>query len=119
MILAMVSSAYRVARSRNCLSRLKQRSKALRERKIRFVSQERDDQIARRAARGSRDGRPPAFDAELYKQRTPAWLTDRSPPRRRCYQKVLVDGRRFRCSICRSSNFVSRSRRATISQELR
>src|SRR2546423_11007314 len=45
-------------------------SQALRDRKIRFVSPERDDQIARRAARGSRGGRPPAFDAELYKQRT-------------------------------------------------
>jgi len=42
---------------------------ALRDRKIRFGSPERDDQIARRAARGSRGGRPPAFDAELYKQR--------------------------------------------------
>jgi transposase len=31
---------------------------ALRDRKIRFVSPERDDQIARRAARGSRGGRP-------------------------------------------------------------
>ena len=41
----------------------------MRDRKIRFVSPERDDQIARRAARGSRCGRPPAFDAELYKQR--------------------------------------------------
>jgi transposase len=42
---------------------------ALRDRKIRFVSPERDDQIARRAARGSRGGRSPAFAAELYKQR--------------------------------------------------
>ncbi|MFD2398233.1 IS5 family transposase [Prauserella oleivorans] len=42
---------------------------ALRQRRIRFVSPERDDQIARRAAHGSRGGRPPAFDAELYKQR--------------------------------------------------
>jgi len=42
---------------------------ALRDRKIRCVSPERDDQIARRAARGSRGGRPPAFDAELDKQR--------------------------------------------------
>jgi transposase len=42
---------------------------ALCDRKIRSVSPERDDQIARRAARGSRDGRSPAFDAELYKQR--------------------------------------------------
>lgn len=42
---------------------------ALRARKIVFVSPERDDQIARRTAKGSRGGRPPAFDAELYKQR--------------------------------------------------
>jgi transposase len=43
---------------------------ALCDRKIRFVSPARDDQIAGRAARGSRGGRPPAFDADLYKQRT-------------------------------------------------
>ena len=42
----------------------------MRDRKIRFASPERDNQIARRAARGSRGGRPPAFDAELYKQRS-------------------------------------------------
>lgn len=42
---------------------------ALRQRKITFVSPERADQLARRAAKGSRGGRPPAFDAELYKQR--------------------------------------------------
>ncbi len=42
---------------------------AMRDRRIRFVSPERDDQIARRAARGSRGGRPPAFDAETYKRR--------------------------------------------------
>jgi transposase len=52
------------------------RWQALRERKIRFVSPERDDQIARRAARGSRDGHPPAFDAELYKQRNVIERTD-------------------------------------------
>ncbi len=38
-------------------------------RRVRFVSPERDDQIARRAAKGSRGGRPPVFDAEAYKQR--------------------------------------------------
>lgn len=43
--------------------------RALRERRIRFTSPERSDQIARRKAAGSRGGRPPAFDAELYKQR--------------------------------------------------
>jgi transposase len=42
---------------------------ALGDRKIRLLSPERDDHIARRAARGSRGGRPPAFDAERYKQR--------------------------------------------------
>jgi transposase len=43
--------------------------KALRERRIQLVSPERSDQIARRKAAGSKGGRPPAFDAELYKQR--------------------------------------------------
>lgn len=42
---------------------------ALRQRKIAFVSPERADQLARRASKGTRGGRPPAFDAELYKQR--------------------------------------------------
>ncbi|GAA5115149.1 hypothetical protein GCM10025762_29300 [Haloechinothrix salitolerans] len=42
---------------------------AMRDRRIRFVSPEREDQIARRVARGSRGGRPPAFDAEAYKRR--------------------------------------------------
>jgi transposase len=43
--------------------------RAMRDRRITFVSPERDDQIARRAAKGTRGGRPPAFDAEVYKQR--------------------------------------------------
>lgn len=43
--------------------------RALRERRIRLVSPERSDQIARRKAAGSRGGRPPAFDTQLYKQR--------------------------------------------------
>ena len=43
--------------------------RALRKRRIRLVSPERSDQIARRKAAGSRGGRPPAFDAALYKQR--------------------------------------------------
>lgn len=30
---------------------------------------EKKDQVAARAAKGSRGGRPPAFDRELYKQR--------------------------------------------------
>ncbi|WP_233620727.1 IS5 family transposase [Amycolatopsis sp. WAC 01416] len=43
--------------------------RAMRDRRIRFVSPERDDQIARRTAKGRSGGRPPAFDAEAYKQR--------------------------------------------------
>lgn len=41
----------------------------MRNRRIRFVSPEREDQIAHRAARGSRGGRPPAFDSETYQRR--------------------------------------------------
>jgi putative transposase len=43
--------------------------KALRGKGIQAVIPERRDQIEHRAARGSRGGRPPAFDAELYRQR--------------------------------------------------
>ncbi len=39
---------------------------ALRRRGIAFTSPERRDQIAHRAAKGSRGGRPPAFDPPLY-----------------------------------------------------
>jgi len=42
---------------------------ALRDRTMRFVSPDRDDQIARRAARGRLGGRPPACDAERDQQR--------------------------------------------------
>jgi transposase len=42
---------------------------ALRRRKIRHAIPERRDQQARRAAKGTRGGRPPAFDAQAYKQR--------------------------------------------------
>ena len=42
---------------------------AMRHRGIRMVGPERDDQIKQRAAKGSRGGRPPVFDADLYKQR--------------------------------------------------
>jgi transposase len=42
---------------------------ALRSRGIRFTSPERSDQQARRAAKGSAGGRPPAFDREEYKRR--------------------------------------------------
>src|SRR5215203_5640996 len=42
---------------------------ALRARGIHFTSPERCDQIARRAAKGSRGGRPPAFDPDLYADR--------------------------------------------------
>jgi len=39
---------------------------AMRRRGIAFTSPERDDQIARRHAKGSRGGRPPAFDPAIY-----------------------------------------------------
>jgi transposase len=42
---------------------------ALRRRRIRHVIPERSDQVARRAAKGARGGRPPDFDKEAYKQR--------------------------------------------------
>lgn len=42
---------------------------ALRRRGIRHTIPERADQIARRAAKGSRGGRPPDFDPEVYRQR--------------------------------------------------
>jgi transposase len=43
--------------------------KALRHRQIRHTIPERSDQIARRAAKGSKGGRPPTFDKALYKRR--------------------------------------------------
>lgn len=43
--------------------------RALAARRVRFTSPERSDQIARRQAKGSAGGRPPAFDAEEYKRR--------------------------------------------------
>ncbi|GAA3743699.1 transposase [Spinactinospora alkalitolerans] len=42
---------------------------AMRERGIAFTSPEKSDQIARRRAKGSRSGRPPRFDAEIYAER--------------------------------------------------
>ena len=39
---------------------------ALRARGVKFTSPERRDQIAHRQAKGSRGGRPPAFDTERY-----------------------------------------------------
>ena len=42
---------------------------AMRERQIAFTSPERVDQIERRRAKGSRGGRPPAFDPEIYADR--------------------------------------------------
>lgn len=42
---------------------------ALRRRGIGFTSPEKTDQIARRAAKGSRGGRPPAFDPQLSAER--------------------------------------------------
>jgi transposase len=43
--------------------------KALRAKGIRFTCPERSDQIAHRATKGSHGGRPPAFDADSYRQR--------------------------------------------------
>jgi len=42
---------------------------ALRRRGIGFTSPEKSDQIARRAAKGCRGGRPPVFDPNLYADR--------------------------------------------------
>jgi transposase len=42
---------------------------ALRSRRIAFTSPERVDQIERRRVKGSRGGRPPAFDPDLYAHR--------------------------------------------------
>lgn len=42
---------------------------AMRKRRIRFISPERDDQIRHRKRRGRRGGRPPGLDTETYKQR--------------------------------------------------
>jgi transposase len=42
---------------------------ALRARHIRFTCPERIDQVARRRAKGSAGGRPPAFDHEIYARR--------------------------------------------------
>ena len=42
---------------------------ALRRKGIRAVIPERSDQIAHRAAKGRAGGRPPSFDAELYRDR--------------------------------------------------
>lgn len=41
----------------------------MRYRRIAFTCPERSDQIARRKAKGSAGGRPPAFDADAYKGR--------------------------------------------------
>jgi len=41
----------------------------LRRRRIKHTIPERRDQVAGRKAKGSAGGRPPAFDAEIYKQR--------------------------------------------------
>lgn len=42
---------------------------AMRGRGISFTSPEKSDQIARRQAKGSRGGRPPRFDPEIYAER--------------------------------------------------
>lgn len=41
----------------------------LRRRGIRHTIPQRSDQLARRAAKGSRGGRPPTFDKEIYRER--------------------------------------------------
>ena len=41
----------------------------LRGRRIKHTIPEKSDQIARRKAKGSKGGRPPGFDSDLYKQR--------------------------------------------------
>ncbi len=43
--------------------------RALRQRRIAFTAPERVDQIARRQAKGSAGGRPPDFDADIYRDR--------------------------------------------------
>lgn len=43
--------------------------RAMRARGIAFTSPEKSDQITHRRAKGSRGGRPPAFDAQLYADR--------------------------------------------------
>ncbi len=43
--------------------------RALRQRRIAFTAPEKVDQIARRQAKGSAGGRPPDFDAKLYRDR--------------------------------------------------
>jgi transposase len=45
------------------------RRRALRRRGIPHTIPERVDQVARRAARGNTGGRPPNFDAQLYRHR--------------------------------------------------
>ncbi|MGX7826072.1 hypothetical protein ACTG9Q_13365 [Actinokineospora sp. 24-640] len=45
------------------------RSIGMRTRRIHLTSPERGDQITRRAAKGSRGGRPPTFDSNRYKRR--------------------------------------------------
>nr|WP_245805061.1 hypothetical protein [Amycolatopsis australiensis] len=73
----------------------------MRDRQITFVSPERDDQIARRAANGSCGGRPPAFDPEVYTQRNVVErcfdhlrqfrdLATRYAKRAACYQAELT-----------------------------
>lgn len=43
--------------------------RAMRKRGVRFTSPQRRDQIARRQAKGSAGGRPPAFDSHEYRRR--------------------------------------------------
>lgn len=52
---------------------------ALRQRRIATVIPEKSDQIAHRKGKGSKGGRPPAFDAEAYRQRNVV---------ERCFNKI-------------------------------
>lgn len=57
-----------------------------------MVCPERSDQIAQPAAKGSRGGRPPTFDANLYKQRLKQFrdLAARYTKRTAYYQASLT-----------------------------
>jgi transposase len=59
----------------------------LRGRRITHTIPERDDQKANRARRGSRGGRPPAFDRERYRHRN---QVERLMNRRKQYRAVAM-----------------------------
>jgi transposase len=60
---------------------------ALRRRRIRATVPEPADQVRNRAARGSRGGRPPGFDAEDYKRRN---VVERAINKLRGYRAVAT-----------------------------